>query len=216
MLQKNASDYDIPIFMSETGCNEPPPRTFDDQTAIFGPDMADTWSGSIVYEWIEETNNYGLISYGPSVDPTATGAGILNGYTRRGTPTAISPDFDVLSSHWATLSPSGVSIKDYSPTSNPPACPSFTSGMWEVSGNAPLPTIGAKGTGYTSGLASAGAGTSTSASSAASATRISSIALRKRDRLGFWNKLRDFHERYPFWWFVIWAVVAVAGIGVLA
>lgn len=28
--------------------------------------MVDTWSGSIIYEWIQETNNYGLIQYGPA------------------------------------------------------------------------------------------------------------------------------------------------------
>lgn len=63
-LQKNASNYNIPLFVSETGCRIPKPRTFDDQAAILGPDMADTWSGTIVYEWISEENDYGLISYG--------------------------------------------------------------------------------------------------------------------------------------------------------
>lgn len=63
-LQKNASDYNIPLFVSETGCRIPKPRTFDDQAAILGPEMADTWSGTIVYEWISEENDYGLISYG--------------------------------------------------------------------------------------------------------------------------------------------------------
>lgn len=64
MLQKNASDYNIPLFVSETGCRKPRPRLFADQAAILGEEMQDTWSGTMVYEWIEETNNYGLISYG--------------------------------------------------------------------------------------------------------------------------------------------------------
>lgn len=64
MLQKNASSYNIPIFVSETGCRKPRPRLFGDQAAILGEKMRDTWSGTMVYEWIEETNNYGLISYG--------------------------------------------------------------------------------------------------------------------------------------------------------
>lgn len=67
ILEKNSTDLHIPIFMSETGCNTVRPRDFQDQTAIFG-EMSDVWSGSIVYEWIEEANNYGLISYGPKVD----------------------------------------------------------------------------------------------------------------------------------------------------
>ena len=68
MLQRNASSYNIPIFISETGCKIPRPRLFADQAAIFGPDMADTWSGAIVYEWIQEANEYGLISYGLLID----------------------------------------------------------------------------------------------------------------------------------------------------
>lgn len=27
--------------------------------------MDGTWSGAIIYEWIQETNAYGLIQYGP-------------------------------------------------------------------------------------------------------------------------------------------------------
>lgn len=64
-LQANAKGYPVPIFFSETGCNTNPPRDFADQAAIFGPQMSDTWSGAIIYEWIEETNNYGLVNYGP-------------------------------------------------------------------------------------------------------------------------------------------------------
>ena len=67
-LQNMTADYNIPIFFSETGCNASPPRTFGAQAAIFGPDMSNTWSGSIVYEWVQEANLYGLVSYG---DPNA-------------------------------------------------------------------------------------------------------------------------------------------------
>ena len=48
MLEQNATDYNIPIFISETGCRKPPPRLFDDQDSIFGTDMANTWSGAII------------------------------------------------------------------------------------------------------------------------------------------------------------------------
>ena len=154
------------------------PRTFDDQDAIFGSQMSDTWSGAIIYEWIMETNNYGLISYGPSVAPTATGSGVVGGYTRQGTPTPISPDFPNLSKHWATLSPSGVSMSAYNPSNSPPACPSFTSGLWEVNGNVPLPTLGAKldaaaSSSITAGTSSGGnggSGSQTGTGSAASQT----------------------------------------------
>lgn len=142
MLEKNASDLNIPIFMSETGCNTVKPRTFDDQTALLGPEMG-TWSGAIIYEWIQELNDYGLISYGQPANPTATGANVVEGFTRAGTPTPISPDFENLSNHWKTLNPTGISMDAYTPLNKPPPCPSFTEGFWVVSADAPLPTIGA-------------------------------------------------------------------------
>lgn len=146
ILQKNATDYPIPIFFSETGCNTPSPRTFEDQTAIFGKQMADTWSGSIIYEWIEETNDYGLISYGPSVDAaTATASTVEDGFTRKGTPTPVSPDFNNLKSQWATLHPTGVALSDYRKSVSKIAaieCPASTSGGWAIDPSSPLPTLG--------------------------------------------------------------------------
>jgi len=68
MLEQNATDLNIPIFISETGCRIPAPRLFTDQAAIFGQNMSKTWSGAIIYEWIEEANKYGLINYGTSLD----------------------------------------------------------------------------------------------------------------------------------------------------
>lgn len=46
-LTRNITSYNIPIFFSETGCNTVRPRTFGDQAAIFGPEMAPYWSGSV-------------------------------------------------------------------------------------------------------------------------------------------------------------------------
>ncbi|KAJ5227870.1 hypothetical protein N7489_008578 [Penicillium chrysogenum] len=146
ILQKNATDYPIPIFFSETGCNTPSPRTFEDQAAIFGDNMSDTWSGSMVYEWIEETNDYGLISYGPSVDAaTATASSIEDGFTRKGTPTPVLPDFNNLKSQWATLHPTGVALSVYKKSASSLAaieCPASTSGGWAIDPSSPLPTLG--------------------------------------------------------------------------
>jgi len=139
-LTQNITEYNIPIFFSEVGCNTPKPRTFADQAAIFGPEMSPYWSGVMIYEWIQEANDYGIIQYGTKTDPTATNA--PDGYTRTGTPTPISPDFYNLSNQWKTLTPSGVSESAYSPSNSAPECPAYTSGAWEVSGNVALPTIG--------------------------------------------------------------------------
>lgn len=186
MLQKNATGYSVPIFFSETGCISAPPRTFQDQTAIFGSEMSDTWSGAIVYEWIQEANKYGLISYGPSLAATAapTATDIVGGYTRRGTPTPISPDFSNLKSVWKTVSPSGVKLSAYTASVSsitPLACPASTSGGWDVDPSAPLPTLdqtataagsgstGTSGSGSNSGTGSAGTTGAAATSSGAAA-----------------------------------------------
>ena len=143
-LVANASGLQIPIFISETGCHVPEPRTFDDQDSILGPDMDNEWSGAIVYEWIEEANNYGLISYGPSVDP-ASNTAALDGYTRSGTPSPVTPDFSNLKKHWATLHPTGVALSSYSAqasTLSPIACPATTPNGWIVNPTAILPSLG--------------------------------------------------------------------------
>lgn len=127
-LQAMAEGYNIPIFFSETGCNVGGERTFQDQTAIFGPNMVGTWSGSIIYEWVEETNHYGLVSY-------------PNGQIYSGAPTPIQPDYDNLMSVWKTISPSGVAEATYTPSFSAPACPMASAG-WAVNGDVSLPSLG--------------------------------------------------------------------------
>ena len=143
MLEANATDYNVPIFFSETGCNTVRPRTFADQGSILGDNMSNTWSGAIIYEWIEEMNNYGLISYGPKGD-AATATNAPDGYPRSGTPTPVQPDFGNLKSQWAAVTPSGVKLSVYSAsaTKSPPECPSSTAGGWAIDGKSPLPTLG--------------------------------------------------------------------------
>ncbi|QIW97800.1 hypothetical protein AMS68_003318 [Peltaster fructicola] len=171
-LQQNASQYNIPIFFSETGCIKPAPRMFGDQAAILGPDMDGTWSGAIIYEWIQEANEYGIVSYGP---PAATGSNVVDGFTRAGTPTPIQPDFSNLSKQWATLNPTGVMANDYTPSLSAPPCPAYTSGVWLVDPSAPLPTLGQAYTGAASAQ-SYGSGASSPTGSATTTTTGGSAA----------------------------------------
>ncbi|KAI0431322.1 Glucanosyltransferase-domain-containing protein [Xylaria sp. FL1042] len=166
-LEDISKNFPVPIFFSETGCNKPGPRLFEDQAAIFGPSMSKDWSGAIIYEWIEETNHYGLISYGPQVDPTVTGKNIFDGFTRAGTPTPVSPDFDNLSKQWAQITPTGVAKSDYDPDSvSTRACPASTADGWLVNGNVAVPTLGASlGTGtYTPTATASSTGSAASSS----------------------------------------------------
>ena len=133
--------------------------------------MNDLWSGAIIYEWIEETNDYGLISYGPSVAATVVASGVVAGFSRTGQPTAVQPDYSNLQAQWATLTPAGVASSAYSPSLTPPACPSSTAGGWLVDGDVKLPSVGqTQQTGSTSSISSStGTATASSTGSAASA-----------------------------------------------
>lgn len=136
-------------------------------------------SGSIIYEWIEETNDYGLISYGPPVDPTATGSNIVAGFTRQGTPTPVSPDFSNLKSQWATLNPTGIKSSDMDTKSlSTRSCPPSSTGSagWLLNGDVQLPTVGETlvGTTYATSSPTGSDGTSVANSTSTSASSTSS------------------------------------------
>ncbi len=173
-LNGYAETLNIPIFFSETGCNTVKPRTFQDQGAILGSDMDDLWSGAIIYEWIEEANNYGLISYGAPVAATIVASGVEGGFSRRGTPTPVAPDFTNLQNVWKTLHPTGVAASAYTPSITPPACPSSTAGGWLVNGDVKLPSVGQVLQATTTSAASNSAsstGTATGSAATPSSTR---------------------------------------------
>jgi hypothetical protein len=90
--------------------------------------MINTWSGAIIYEWVEETNHYGLVTY-------------PNGQIYSGSPIHIQPDYDNLAGQWKNINLTGVPEGSYSPSFSAPTCPGPTSG-WLVNGNVPLPTLG--------------------------------------------------------------------------
>ena len=146
-LQKYAKDFPVPIFLTETGCNVPGPRLWEDQAAIFGEHMVGDWSGAIVYEWIQEENNYGIVSYGPPVKKNPArrdqSDDVFDNWTRKGTPTPVSPDFDNLKTRWASARPTGVSKADYDPDHvSTRACPTSTEGgWWLVDGDVRLPAL---------------------------------------------------------------------------
>ncbi|KAL9017437.1 MAG: hypothetical protein Q9185_005255 [Variospora sp. 1 TL-2023] len=136
-MYDEAENYPVPIFLSESGCNNIGDSRFGDQEAILGPQMNDRYSGAVLYEWKEEKNRYGVISYEFSTSAFSyTGTGTPAAYT----PTPISPDFYNLQSHWNTLTPTGTPSSDYTPTSTEVSCPTSI-GAWSVRQAATLPTI---------------------------------------------------------------------------
>jgi len=175
-LEQLFSNYPVPVFFSEDGCNTAPPRTFADQSAIFGSEMSGTFSGAIIYEWIEEVNNYGLVEYGPNAGATVNvGSSIINGWSRQGTPTPVAPDFTNLQAQWATLTPTGIPSSAYAASvSNlsPPPCPSSTAGTsaWTINPSLPLPTIGEAAVTASQASATSNSITSSASSSSSSST----------------------------------------------
>lgn len=61
VLTEDFKDISLPVFFSETGCNNVKPRVFSEIEAIYGPDMSSAMSGALVYEYSQEENDYGLV-----------------------------------------------------------------------------------------------------------------------------------------------------------
>lgn len=61
---KAYSNYSIPLFLSEFGCNTDRPRAFTEIELIYSTQMSSVFSGGMVYEYSEESNKYGLVEIG--------------------------------------------------------------------------------------------------------------------------------------------------------
>lgn len=107
-----------PLFFSEYGCNAVQPRRFEEVQALYGENMTDVWSGGIVYEYFQETNDYGLV--------TVSGSSI-----------STLEDFNYLSSQLATISPSTVYSSDITTTSSTISCPATSQTNWTAATNLP-------------------------------------------------------------------------------
>lgn len=62
-------DTSVPVFFSEYGCNNVSPRTFTNVPILYGDDM-DVLSGGLVFEYSQETNDYGLVTINSSTEVT--------------------------------------------------------------------------------------------------------------------------------------------------
>lgn len=96
VLVNDFSNYTIPVFLSEFGCNESPPRLFQEVASIFSKNMSGVFSGGLVYEYSQETSDYGLVSIADD-----------------GSATMLS-DFTVLSSKYAAATTTGLATEEAS------------------------------------------------------------------------------------------------------
>lgn len=60
-LLSDFTNTSIPVYFSEYGCNDPAPRIFTEVPALYSDQMTGVMSGGIVYEYVQEVNNYGLV-----------------------------------------------------------------------------------------------------------------------------------------------------------
>jgi hypothetical protein len=106
------SNYSIPVFFSEYGCNTVKPRKFTDVPVLFGPQMNDVWSGGIVYMYFETDNDYGLVS----VSGSSVATEVDFSYYSKEIQSATTPDQQLCSCVVSTLScvvSDSVDSKDY-------------------------------------------------------------------------------------------------------
>ncbi|BFZ58070.1 1,3-beta-glucanosyltransferase [Savitreella phatthalungensis] len=106
------SNYSIPIFFSEFGCNQVTPRPFTEINALYGSQMTPVFSGGLVYEYTQEPSNYGVVD-------------VSSGSVQKLT------DFNTLQKQFAANNPSGSNgYKTGLPASVCPGNSSDFSGVW--------------------------------------------------------------------------------------
>ncbi|KAI5283760.1 1,3-beta-glucanosyltransferase gas1 [Ascosphaera acerosa] len=114
---KNFSDYSVPMFFAEYGCNKVQPRPFTEVKTLFGDDMTGVVSGGIVYMYYQEQNDYGLVKV-------------------NGDKVTTLKDFDNLKKQMAAVDPAGVKMADYEPSNKPATCPK-PGADWRASADLP-------------------------------------------------------------------------------
>ncbi|KZT07141.1 carbohydrate-binding module family 43 protein [Laetiporus sulphureus 93-53] len=105
----------IPAFFSEYGCNSVEPRTFEDVPVLYSSDMTDVWSGGVIYEYIQQGNDYGLVNISSDGDSVTT-----------------LTDFNNLKSYYTSVTGSSLNKASYTASVTlPDACPTSNS-TWPV------------------------------------------------------------------------------------
>jgi hypothetical protein len=122
-LVADYKNYSLPVFFTEYGCNESPPRKWQEVAALYSEKMTGVFSGGLVYEFTEEANHYGLVKVSTSDQSAKT-----------------MDDFTSLLAAYKKLEnstiPEGTEI-----TQRPRKCPEEDSSVFEhITANMTLPT----------------------------------------------------------------------------
>lgn len=116
------STYNVPAFFAEYGCNTEGTRTFQEDTALYGDDMTDVFSGGIVYMYFQEDNDYGLVTIDSNGDASTLA------------------DYSNLQSRLASYTDvTGVNSASYTPSNSAASCPSVGTAWAAASALPPTP-----------------------------------------------------------------------------
>lgn len=111
--------YSVPIFLSEFGCNQvADARPFGEIASIYSTQMSSVFSGGLVYEYSNETNNYGLVQIESPTEVTKL------------------DDFENLKSQYSKH-PNPTGSGDYSTSNDYSTCPDYEEGTWEANNTLP-------------------------------------------------------------------------------
>ncbi|KAK9466828.1 Glucanosyltransferase-domain-containing protein [Lipomyces arxii] len=124
----NFANYSIPLFFSEYGCNLVEPREFTEVQAIYSAKMLEVFSGGLMYEYVQEANNYGIAN----VSAASTDVVLLEDY------------YNLQHQLNLTVMPTGDG--GYHANNKPSTCPAYVKGLWEASNT--LPDVPAQAEGY--------------------------------------------------------------------
>jgi hypothetical protein len=117
-IVQNFTNYSVPYFFAEYGCNTVQPRTFTNIEAMYGSDMEDMLSGGFVYEYFNEANDYGLVTLDGSSIKTRS-------------------DYNSFSTEIVKATPTGVNSASYTATYTAlRSCPTVDS-VWKASSTLP-------------------------------------------------------------------------------
>lgn len=137
------SNYSVPAFFAEYGCNTGSSRMFTETLALYSSNMTNVWSGGIVYEYFQATNNFGKLVIAWYCNSLLIFLGLVSLDSTNQVHTL--SDFSVLSSQIAQVTPTGVNINSYTVTNTvardcpteAPAIGAAATSAWEASPTLP-------------------------------------------------------------------------------
>lgn len=118
---KYFTDYPVPVFFAEYGCNEPDgaaARIFQETEALYEDQMAEVFSGGLMYMYFQEENDYGVVKIDKDGKPVK------------------QKDFERFAKKQKAADPKGVDMDEYTPSTNKLECPKMND-IWRANTNLP-------------------------------------------------------------------------------